>query len=77
MCVAGLVGSTKTEDCTYTATVDSKYQSYIIVTPVDGSTNKFTIKGIGLKNNKNTKAVVTFKCDQNGKKTNFSLTITK
>ncbi len=77
VCVAGLVGSTKTNDCTYTVTVDSKCQSYITVTPVDGSTNKFTIKATGLKNNKDTKATVTFKCDQNGKKTNFSLTVTK
>lgn len=30
-----------------------------------------------LKNNKDNKVTVTFKCDQNGKKTNLSLTITK
>lgn len=77
VCVAGLVGSTKTNDCTYTATVDPKYQSYINVTPVAGSTDRFTITATGLNNNKNTKAAVTFKCDQNGKKINFSLTVTK
>lgn len=77
VCVAGLVGQTKTEDGTYTATVDSKYQSYVTVSPVEGSTNKFTINAKGLKNNKDTKVIVTFKCDQNGKKTNLSLTIAK
>lgn len=77
VCVAGLVGQAKTDDGTYTAEVASKYQNYVSVTPVDGSTNKFTISAKGLKNNKDTKLTVTFKCDQNGKKANLSLTITK
>ena len=70
-------GDVETMDCTYTATVSPKYQNYIEVTPVSGSTSQFTIKATGLQNNKNTKAVVTFKCEQNGKKVNFSVTITK
>lgn len=75
--VAGIVsGSAKTYACTYTATVDSKYQNYISVTPVDESENKFAIKATGLKNGKKTKVTVTFKCDQNGKKVKFPFTIT-
>lgn len=78
VCVSGIVsGSAKTEDCTYTATVDLKYQGYITVTPVEDSKNQFIIKAINIKNSKNTKVAITFKCDQNMKKTNFSLTITK
>jgi len=78
VCVAGIVsGSVKTDDCTYTATVDPKYQNYITVTPVTGNADKFTIEAKGLNNNKDTKAAVTFKCDQNGKKVKFSLTVTK
>lgn len=77
VCIAGLAGSIKTDDCTYTATVDQKYSSYITVTPVQDSKNKFTIKATGLKNNKDTKVSITFTCDQNGKKTKFALTITK
>ena len=73
----GLAGLIKTDDCTYTATVDQKYSSYITVTPVQDSKNKFTIKATGLKNNKDTKVSITFTCDQNGKKTKFALTITK
>ncbi len=75
--VAGLVGQTKTNDDTYTAEVASKYQNYVSVTPVSGGTNKFIVNAKGLKNNKDTKVTVTFKCDQNGKKANLSLTITK
>ena len=78
VCVAGIMsGSVKTDDCTYTATVDPKYQNYITVTPVTGNADKFTIEAKGLNNNKDTKAAVTFKCDQNGKKVKFSLTVTK
>ncbi len=77
VCIAGLAGLIKTDDCTYTATVDQKYSSYITVTPVQDSKNKFTIKATGLKNNKDTKVSITFTCDQNGKKTKFALTITK
>lgn len=78
ICVTGIVsGQTKTDDCTYTATVDPKYQNYITVTPVTGSKNKFTINATGLNNDKDTKAVIIFKCDQNGKTVKFSLTVTK
>lgn len=76
-CVTGIVSnSVKTNDCTYTATVGTNYQSYITVTPVQGSKSQFNIKATGLKNNKNTKAVVTFTCDQNGKKINFPVLVT-
>lgn len=74
VCMTGFVSDLKTDDCTYTATVDSKYQNYISVTPIDAS--KFAIKATGLKNGRKTKVAVTFKCDQNGKKVKFPLTIT-
>jgi len=77
VCVTGSVGSTKAEDGTYTATVDSKYSSYVTVTPIAGSTNKFTITAKDLKNDKNTKVSITFICDQNNKKTKLPLVITK
>jgi len=75
--VVGLVGSAKTEDGTYTAVVNPKYSSYVTVAPIAGSTNKFTITAKGLKNDKKTKVSVIFMCDQNNKKTNLSLTLTK
>ncbi|MCI9079404.1 MAG: hypothetical protein HFH68_10845 [Lachnospiraceae bacterium] len=77
VCVTGYAGTTKTDDGTYTATVDSKYQGYVTVTPVSGSTNQFVIKATGLKNNKDTKAAVTFQCVQNGRKINLPLVITQ
>ncbi len=74
--VAGIVSnSLKTTDCTYTATVAANSQSYITVSPVTGSAEQFTIAATGLKNNKKTKASITFQCDQNGKKIKFSLTV--
>lgn len=78
ICVAGIASSNiKTNDCTYIATVDEKYKNYIKVEPNINSSNKFTITATGLKNNKNTKAVVVFKCVENGRKTSFSLIITE
>lgn len=76
--VAGVVsGTTETKDCTYTAEVNTASQSYIQVSTKGTSGNEFIIKATGLKNNKNTKATVIFKCNQNNKKVKFSLTITK
>lgn len=76
--VAGIVsGTTETKDCTYTAEVNTASQSYIQVSTKGTSGNEFIIKATGLKNNKNTKAVVIFKCNQNNKNVKFSLTITK
>lgn len=76
--VTGIVsGNTKTDDCTYTATVASNSQNYISVVPSDNSGKKFTIKATGLKNNKNTKVTVIFQCNENNKKAKFALTITK
>lgn len=77
VCLTGTAGTVKAEDGTYTASVDSKYSGYVTVTPVEGSKNKFTIKATGLKNDKDTKVSVNFKCNENGKKIKFSLTITK
>jgi len=77
VCVAGFVGSAKTEDGTYTATVSPKYSNYVNIAPVAGSTNKFTVTAKGLKNDKKTKVAITFICDQNNKKTKQSLVITK
>ena len=73
--IAGFVGTTKTEDCTYTVTVDSKSQNYILVTTLDDKS--FTLKGTGLKNNKDTKVSITFTCKENGKKIKFTATIIK
>jgi len=74
--VAGIVSnSLKTTDCTYTATVAVNSQSYITVNPAIGSTDQFTIAATGLKDNKKTKASITFQCDQNKKKIKFSLTV--
>ena len=76
--IAGIVSEQiKTNDCTYTAIVDHKNQAYITVTSVIDSPNKFTIKAINLNNTKNTNVYVTFRCNQNGKKVKFYLTITK
>ncbi len=77
VCVTGFVSSTKTDDCTYTATVAPNSQSYISVVPNGNSGNKFTITATGLKNNKNTKAIIIFQCNENGKKLKFALTITQ
>ncbi len=74
--VAALVGDIKSEDCTYTAAVDENSKSYLSVEPTLEA-NCFTITATGLKGNKDTKASVTFTCDQNGKKVKFSLTIKK
>lgn len=73
--IAGFVGTTKTDDCTYTAIVDSKSQNYVSVTTLDDKS--FTLKGTGLKNNKDTKISITFTCKENGKKVKFTATITK
>lgn len=76
--VTGIVsGNTKTDDCTYTATAALNSQGYISIVPSDNSGKKFTIKATGLKNNKNTKVTVIFQCNENNKKTKFSLTIIK
>lgn len=76
--VAGIVSnSVNTEDCTYTAIVDTRYKDYIQVSPMGDSGKEFTIKAIDLKNNKDTKTMITFKCDQNGKKLNCSVTVAK
>ncbi len=73
--IAGFVGTTKTEDCTYTATIASNSQSYVSVTTLDNK--NFTLKGTGLKNDKDTKVSITFTCKENGKKIKFTATITK
>jgi hypothetical protein len=73
--IVGLVGTTKTEDCTYTAVVDSKSQSYVTVT--SSGKNKFTLAGTGLNNDKDTKVTITFICAENGKKVKFTATIIK
>lgn len=73
--IIGLVGITKTEDCTYTATVDSKSKNYVTIIKKDN--NKFELQGTGLKNNKDTKVSITFICNENGKKIKFTAMITK
>lgn len=75
--IIGISGSIKTEDCTYTPTVDSRYQQYIQIDSKGVTGQDFTITAKGLKNNKDTQVTITFTCDQNGKKTNFSLIVTK
>ena len=78
VCVAGIVSNgKKTDDCTYTATVDANSQSYVDVKPVEGKTDEFIITAKGLKNNKNTKVTITFECKENGKKIKFKPVIKK
>ncbi len=82
--VVGFIGSIKTTDCEYVPTVDSRSESYVSIEKVaysdaDGNfiNNVFSIKGIGLKNKKDTKVSITFTCKENGKKIKFTTTITK
>lgn len=75
--ITGLAGPVKTEDCTYTPVIDSKYQPYIQITPQGTACQDFRITATGLKNDKDTNVKITFTCDQNGKKVKFPLTITK
>ena len=78
VCVAGIVSNgKKTDDCTYTAAVDTNSQSYIDVQPVEGKAGWFTVTAKGLKNNKNTKVTITFECKENGKKIKFKPVIKK
>lgn len=78
VCVAGIApGGTKTDDCTYTATVADASQSYVKVTPVQGKNGQFKITATGLKNNKNTKVSITFTCNENKKKVKLAATIKK
>lgn len=78
VCVAGIApGGSKTDDCTYTATVADASQSYVKVTPVQGKNGQFKITATGLKNNKNTKVSITFTCNENKKKVKLAVTIKK
>ena len=78
VCVAGIApGGSKTDDCTYTATVADDSQSYVKVTPVQGKNGQFKITATGLKNNKNTKVSITFTCNENKKKVKLAVTIKK
>lgn len=78
VCVAGIApGGSKTDDCTYTATVADASQSYVKVTPVKGKNGQFKITATGLKNNKNTKVSITFTCNENKKKVKLAVTIKK
>lgn len=74
--VVGWSGETKTEDCTYTATVDAKSQSFLKVEPGE-HIGQFKITALKHGNGKKTNTAVTFTCDQNGKKLKFTVTITK
>jgi len=74
--IAGLVDNIKTEDGTYTATVDSASKDYVSVEPASNA-NCFIIHATGLKKDKDTKASITFTCDQNGKKLKFSVVLKK
>ncbi len=76
--VAGIVSNgKKTNDCTYTATVNDNSKDYASVKPVDGKTDEFEITAKGIKNNKNTKVTIVFECKENGKKIKFTATIKK
>ena len=74
--IAGLVDNIKTEDGTYMATVDSASKDYVSVEP-GSKANCFIIHATGLKKDKDTKASITFTCDQNGKKLKFSVVLKK
>ncbi len=75
--ITGLAGSVKTEDCTYTPVIESKYQPYVQITPQGSAGQDFRITATGLKKDKDTNVKITFTCDQNSKKVKFPLTITK
>lgn len=82
--VVGFAGSVKTTDCEYVPTVDSRSENYVSIEKIaysdaDGNpvNNVFSIKGIGLKNKKDTKVSITFTCKENGKKIKFTTIITK
>ena len=77
MCGCIAPGGTKTDDCTYTATVADASQSYVKVTPVQGKNGQFKITATGLKNNKNTKVSIIFTCNENKKKVKLAATIKK
>jgi hypothetical protein len=74
--VTGLVGNVKTEDGTYTVTVDAGSRNYAEV-KATSDPGKFTIVGTGLKNDKDTKVTITCTCAQNGKKSKFTVLIVK
>jgi len=74
VCIAGIVsGSVKSQGCTYTADIDVNSQKYIDVIPLPGGKNQFKIFPLAAPEKKNTKAFVTFICNQNGKKVKFSV----
>lgn len=78
VCVAGIApGGTKTDDCTYTATVADTSKDYVKVTPVQDKNGQFKITATGLKNNRNTKVSITFTCNENKKKVKLAVTIKK
>lgn len=64
----------KTEDASYSISVDDKAKDYFTVNQNVDNPYCFTVKATSLKNNKKTVGKITIKCNENGKKAVFSAT---
>lgn len=64
----------KTEDASYTISVDDKVKDYFTVSQNASDPYSFSVKAISLKNNKKVTGKITIKCNENGKKAVFSAT---
>ncbi|MDE7423072.1 MAG: hypothetical protein K2N51_05185 [Lachnospiraceae bacterium] len=64
----------KTEDATYSISVDNKAKDYFVVKQSVDDPYCFSVKATSLKNNKKTTGKITIKCNENGKKAVFSAT---
>lgn len=64
----------KTEDATYTISVDNKAKDYFTVSQDANDPYSFSVKAVSLKDNKKVTGKITIKCNENGKKAVFSAT---
>lgn len=67
----------KTNEATYTVSVDSKALPYFAVSKISDSPYGFEISAKKLKNGKNVTGKIIFTCNQNGKKVIFNATAVK
>ncbi len=78
VCIAGYADTAKanrTYDSTYSWSVPSSVKDCVEIKPVEGSQDHFIIKAKAVKDNRDTKVNITFKCDQNSKKIKFTFKI--
>ncbi len=78
VCIAGYADTAKTQrtkDSTYSWSVPSSVKDCVEIKPVEGSQDHFIIKAKAVKDNRDTKVNITFKCDQNSKKIKFTFKI--